>query len=366
MQKEIDIKKKILILVGSKLGHNEERLLFNLTRMLCNDFCFHVFGACMKYKTLNALCVQHLSPVTKETSIFGSIKYFREFIKVCRIEKPHVLFQLNAPTFRGVIVFLAGLFTSTPYILRLPGDKFNIYKQKKGLRVIKEFVQNNIIGLNIFKRSPYLVVLGRYLKEELIRNGISEKSIYNIYQPIDIDKFFPVTDSHSIRVEAGLPTNKKIILYTGRLTFEKGSDLLAEIIKKVLSKRDDICFLLIGKGPYKKHLENISTDVKIFESIEFSKIDMYYKAADLFLFPSRREGVPNVALEAIACDIPIISSQAGELPYIVKHCFANIDEYVDFILNDDWTQAKCPGLPRTFLWDNLSKEYVRVLNDATG
>jgi glycosyltransferase involved in cell wall biosynthesis len=245
--------------------------------------------------------------------------------------------------------------------MRLPGDKFNIYKQEKGFKKIKEYIQNNVIGIIAFKLARNIIVLGEYLKKELISRGIKETKINNIYQPINVEQFSRVDKNDRYKKNLALPHNKKVILYVGRLTYEKGADRLLKIIQEVLKRKDDVFFLIIGDGPYKGRFEKINGHLTIIDSVPIQEIDQYYKAADLFLFPSRREGVPNVVLEAISCGLPVISSRVGELPYLLPFTLKDSDDFINYILNEDWHKARANGLSKKFNWEHLKKQYTNLL-----
>lgn len=105
---------------------------------------------------------------------------------------------------------------------------------------------------------------------------------------------------------------RKTIAFVGRLSYEKGPDLFAEITKDI-----EHPVTVFGDGPMMVSLKSQ------YSHIEFKgmcDMDEYWQDIRVVIMPSRYEGLPLAALEAMARGIPVIASDAGALPELINHC----------------------------------------------
>ncbi len=124
--------------------------------------------------------------------------------------------------------------------------------------------------------------------------------------------------------------NKKIVLFVGRINEQKGIQYLIKAIPKVKDKFKNIRLLIIGEGDYKKEMEHLVDFLDIRDEVEFlgpkkhGDIVDYYKMADVFVLPSvthkiGTEGFGLVLLEAMSAKTPVIGTNSGGIPYIIKN-----------------------------------------------
>ena len=131
------------------------------------------------------------------------------------------------------------------------------------------------------------------------------------------------------RLALGLPTNRRIALFLGRLdTGQKGLDRLAAAIERTGSQRlAGWTFLFVGDGPGRALLERLASrsglDIRLVPWTD--QPDMYLAAADVLLLPSRFEGLPLVLLEAMHSRLPVLASRID-----VMRDYLPEDALVDF------------------------------------
>ncbi len=120
---------------------------------------------------------------------------------------------------------------------------------------------------------------------------------------------------------------KKVLLFVGRLHPVKGLDMLLYAFAQVLRESSDVCLVIIGNDSYgySKGLMSLMQDLKITRNVIFvtdparrELIDAY-KAADIFILPSRYESCPLVIFEAGACKKPVIATRVGGIPEIIEN-----------------------------------------------
>ncbi|MDO8517241.1 MAG: glycosyltransferase family 4 protein, partial [Nanoarchaeota archaeon] len=130
------------------------------------------------------------------------------------------------------------------------------------------------------------------------------------YLPLTIDtKLFVPKDKKTARKKLGLPINKEIILYVGRIEYMKGSDISLELIKNNPNK----IFVLIGEIN-DNHFKNLNLQNLIhLNSKKHEELVDYYNSADLCIFPSRIESFGFVPREAMSCGLPTLVSDIKSL-----------------------------------------------------
>ena len=180
----------------------------------------------------------------------------------------------------------------------------------------------------IGKNVDHLTYLGEFTRQA-ISKALSRKSateMVKIAPGIDTAHFIPQPDAMQKRKELGLQ-DKKIIISVGRLVHRKGQDNLIQAMPAVLKKIPSAHLLLVGEGPYRKHLEKLVTKSSLEQNVTFAgrimydRLPSYLSAADLFAMPSRSrffglevEGLGIVYLEASACGIPVVAGNSGGAP----------------------------------------------------
>jgi glycosyltransferase involved in cell wall biosynthesis len=169
----------------------------------------------------------------------------------------------------------------------------------------------------LFKKIDIFYALSRdeinYLKK------ISPNSIIK-FQTMGISKeYFKSVNKKEARKKLKLDQKEKYVLYVGRLKVTKGISELLDAVKEM-----DIKLILIGEGKnydmYKRYakLKGIK-NVSFLGSVYGKKIHLYYSACDSLILPSYTEGAPVVLMEAMAKDLPVISTDVGGIPLMIKN-----------------------------------------------
>lgn len=137
---------------------------------------------------------------------------------------------------------------------------------------------------------------------------------------IDFDVFKPM-DKAQARGKLGFSADKEIILFVGSLTINKNAALLVETMTEVIKRRPNAIAVIVGGGPERKNIEeqislnkledHVTLAGYIEQYINPSQLPLYYNAADVYVTLSCSEAGPVSLLEAMACDIPVISTAAG-------------------------------------------------------
>jgi D-inositol-3-phosphate glycosyltransferase len=166
--------------------------------------------------------------------------------------------------------------------------------------------------------------------------GADARKIDVVPPGVDLDLFRPIPPEQAKRI-LGLPPDRRIVLFVGRIEPLKGIDTLlramALVVPEIPCWQDDLSVVIIGGAPGAgiekvndelARLENLRAELGIQELVTFQgaqdqdTLVYYYSAADMVVMPSHYESFGMVALEAMACGTPVVASKVGGLTYSVQ------------------------------------------------
>lgn len=159
------------------------------------------------------------------------------------------------------------------------------------------------------------------LKLHIMNLGIKPEKVIVVPNGVDIEKFKPVKKEKA-RNLLNLSQDKKIVLFVGALRKIKGVDYLIEAAKAFVD-RDTELFMVGRDDGLKKSLDKRAEELKISNFIKFTgpvnheDIPFWISASDILVLPSLSEGRPNVILEALACEIPVVATDVGGIPELL-------------------------------------------------
>lgn len=171
--------------------------------------------------------------------------------------------------------------------------------------------------LSILKHCDCYVAINRAIEQEAqTLCSITEDKIKIIYNGIDTRKFHPVRnhrEKSSLRSRLGLPPDRPIIVYHGRLDQNKNIQSLLIALSEVRGVSSTKPYLVIlGQGPYKERLQKDVQRHKLTDNVWFAgfkdNIHEYLQAADIYCLPSLFEGLSLALLEAMACGLVCLAS----------------------------------------------------------
>ncbi len=159
-----------------------------------------------------------------------------------------------------------------------------------------------------------LLSVSENVADELRRYyGLSDIKVINSCVNTNIFKKF---DKQEARKKLFIPEDAYVALYVGRWDKTKGCDIMEEVMTSRLLQ-DIYWVIVLGTGTDKNLLPKIH-NMRIFEEIEHDRVVEFYNAADFVLFPSRYESFGYVIAEALACEVPVITTNVGVAQAIYK------------------------------------------------
>lgn len=205
-----------------------------------------------------------------------------------------------------------------PYIASAIGDHTTLYFDKPGSRYYK-------LERETYLGSELVLCVSRDMEKKVNILTDSKANTKVFYSGVDTKKFQPFpTRRQEYRRRLGYSGKDLVLLFIGRVTKEKGVYELLEAFSRLANDHESLQLLLIGPVFEQKKVEQamsrleVRDRVTIIEGVDHDEIPCYMNAADLFVFPSWMEGLPNVVMEACACGLPVIASSVGGIPELIE------------------------------------------------
>ncbi|GLG06122.1 glycosyltransferase family 4 protein [Sellimonas catena] len=247
------------------------------------------------------------------------LKAYKQVLKLAR-KYQYTFIHCHSPI-GGVVGRLVGHKTNTKVIYTAHG--FHFYKGAP--------VQNWLIYYPIEKfLSRYTDILITINKEDYQRAKKKFDAKKVEYVPgvgINIKKFQDIKiDRERKRRELGIKTEDTVLISVGELNKNKNHEVIIKALAKL--QRPDIQYLLVGKGSLKEYLAEMAKNLGVGEQVHFlgfrNDVAELYKTADIFVFPSKREGLPVALMEAMTCGIASIASGVRGNTDLIKNEFNGI------------------------------------------
>jgi L-malate glycosyltransferase len=204
-----------------------------------------------------------------------------------------------------------------PIVTTLHGTDITLVGIDPSYRPVVEFSINNSDGVTS---------VSKHLAETTYAGFKVQKDIKVIYNFIDFNRFRKVNKDHFRKAIA--PDGEKILVHTSNFRKVKRVSDVIYIFEQV-RKKIDCKLLMIGDGPERIKLEGLCRELKLCDHIRFlgkqDAIEELLSIADIFILPSENESFGLAALEAMACEVPVVSSNAGGIPEV------NVDGYTGFM-----------------------------------
>lgn len=182
----------------------------------------------------------------------------------------------------------------------------------------------------ILKKADAFAAISSPIAAELRADGVDPRQIHMIPNSVDLQAFFPLSPAEkpALRQRLGLPRKGRLVIYTGRLVSYKGLPLLLRVWQKIAPIYPETTLLLVGEGGLDMH--NCEAELRAFvdahdlqQRVMFTgrvqQVQAYLQASDIFVFPTEREAFGISLIEAMACGLAVIATDAGGIPDILQH-----------------------------------------------
>ena len=181
----------------------------------------------------------------------------------------------------------------------------------------KDPTYNPVVTFSI-NQSDGVTAVSENLKADTYKHFDINKDIKVIPNFIDLERFsLKVKDQFKLAIA---PNNERIVVHTSNFRKVKRTQDVVHIFEKI-QKEIPSKLLMVGDGPERVYCEQLCRDLDICENVRFlgkqDAVEEILSVSDLFIMPSESESFGLAALEAMACKVPVITSNAGGLPELV-------------------------------------------------
>ena len=198
-----------------------------------------------------------------------------------------------------------------PVITTLHGTDITLVGNNRAFAPVVEFSINKSDGVTAVSQS---------LKDDTLQLFNIQRDIRVIYNFIDFERFRKTNKEHFKKIIA--PNGERILAHTSNFRKVKRVEDVILIFKKVFEKVPSK-LLMIGDGPERQNAERMCREIGLCDEVRFlgkqDAIEELLAICDLFIIPSESESFGLAALEAMACEVPVISSNSGGLPEVNIH-----------------------------------------------
>ncbi len=312
-------KQKIAFMITKGFWGGASKYIYDISKNLDQNL-FEIYLICgkgdilpLKMTEIGAK-IEKIETMERDFSIISEIKSFIKTYKIIQKIKPDIL-HLNSPKASSFGALVGRILDVKKIVTTIHGFTFyedRNFLEKEIIKIITWFYMilsdKNII---ISKKDLESAVKMPFISDKIcyIKNGIDTKTEF---------KSKEIAKEYIKKIYPNIPENKLWLGTIAELHKNKGLDYLIESMKK----NDDYILLITGDGQEKRSLElkikKYNLENKVF-LLGFQKTNEIIKAFDVFILASIKEGLPYVLLEAGLAKLPILASDIGGTPDIIKN-----------------------------------------------
>ena len=252
------------------------------------------------------------------------------------------LIHLCSPALMTVNGMAAGRHLNIPVVANyqtdLPG-----YAQRYGAPILTNPIRR---WLRYLHNGCHInLVPTQMVKDDLQSHGFKRLRVWG--RGVNIERFNPIHKNEAMRERLlnGRDPSRLLVLYVGRLAYEKCVDLLLEV-----AKLPDVALTIVGDGATREELEDLFSETDTFFTgyLVGDELGQAFASSDAFFFPGPNETFGQVVQEAMAAGIPCVVTNEGSVSALVDHeqtgliCAHNAESFAEaasrMAANRDWVQ----------------------------
>lgn len=258
------------------------------------------------------------------------LNYLRYFFKVLQKAKSSDIIYAQGPVSSGYPAYWANKFLKKRFVVKITGDyAWEQYSLENEIIEVIDFQKQKLSGRfnalrkiqeRVCRSADLVIVPSRFLAKVVRHWGVKEENIRVIYNGID----FKPSDLEREEARKRIGISGNIILSIGRLVPWKGFKMLIKIMPELIKDHNFVRLVIVGDGPETEVLETMKNNLALQNKVYLvgkksqEELKMYLAAADMFVLNTAYEGFSHQLLEAMAAGAPVITTNAGGNPELVR------------------------------------------------
>jgi len=252
-----------------------------------------------------------------------SLETFLKAVKSSKIVHAH-----GHPYLTSLIAAKLAKRYSKPFVL----TQHNTFIEYDSIFDNIERLNDLAVGKETLKEADKIIAVSNATKNYVLSLGAKPEKVKVLHNGVDLVRFRPLAGKREeMRRKLGISQNSIVVLTVRRLVYKNGIDTLIESANIAVKKNPKIVFLVVGKGPDLNNVQmkinqlGIENNFRLTGFVKDEDLPLYYNAADFFVLPSKSgEGLPLVALEAMACGLPVIATNVGGISEILMEDYGKL------------------------------------------
>jgi glycosyltransferase involved in cell wall biosynthesis len=160
------------------------------------------------------------------------------------------------------------------------------------------------------------------LFEACLAAGVSQRNCVLMENGIDAEEYRRRQTTAQAKAALGYTSDCVLVGAVGRLEKEKAFDVLIGAVADLVAAGVDARLVIVGEGGDRPRLEALAADLGVRDRVSLpgwhAEVRAYYEAMDVFALSSLREGLPNVLLEAMALEVPVVATRVNGVPRVIR------------------------------------------------
>jgi glycosyltransferase involved in cell wall biosynthesis len=253
----------------------------------------------------------------------SSLKTFLETVKSNDLIHVH-----GHPYLSSLIAAKIAKRYSKPLVL----TQHNTFIEYNNIWDTVEKLNDLAVGKQVLKEADKIIVVSNATKNYVLSLGADPEKVRVIHNGVDLERFKPLSGvKEEMRRKLGIPKDASVILTVRRLVYKNGIDTLLESAEIAVKNNPKLVFVVVGKGPdFEEVKEKIvqlgmQRKFRLTGFVPDEELPLYYNVADLFALPSKSgEGLPLVALEAMASGLPVVATNVGGTSEVMSEDYGKL------------------------------------------
>jgi glycosyltransferase involved in cell wall biosynthesis len=214
----------------------------------------------------------------------------------------------------------------------------------------------------LFRDADAFVTISAETHAEFLAAGLDPDRVHCIPHGVDAERFQPATPGEraALRARLGLPSDARLVTFTGRLLRGKGLEVLVDALADLTPRVPGARLVLVGCGrgqaldvedALRAQVAARSQTQHVVFAGRVENVPDWLRASDAFAFPSFFEAMPLAVLEAAACGLPCIASRVGGVPDVIE------DGVSGWLVEPGDRQGLASALEQALTWPEVAARY---------